>query len=138
MSGFRTEHCQEAKKAAIISAVSKKLIKFKRGDGKTFNDDPFDLASRGILHIEKDSFNAWAEQFADAHIIEKPLGTRERETLLAIIAVLCREAKLDYTKHAKTAGMIQGTAATMGVSIGETTIEGHLKKIPNVLKERMY
>ena len=67
----------------------------------------------------------------------KPLMTRERETLLTIIAVLCKEAKLDYTKHAKTAGFIQSTAAIMGVAIGETTIENHLKKIPDALATRM-
>jgi hypothetical protein len=69
--------------------------------------------------------------------IERPLGTRERDTLLTIIAVLCQDAGYDYTKAAKTAGMIQGTATGMGVSIGETTIEGHLKKIPDALATRM-
>jgi hypothetical protein len=69
--------------------------------------------------------------------VEKPLGPTERNTLLTIIAVLCKESKLDYTKHAKTAGLIQSTAAKMGVSIGETTIEGHLKKIPDALGTRM-
>jgi hypothetical protein len=70
-------------------------------------------------------------------LLDKPLTTRERETLLTIIAALCKEAKLDYTKHSKTAGLIQSTAATMGLSIGETTIEGHLKKIPDALATRM-
>ena len=56
---------------------------------------------------------------------------------MTIIAVLCKEAKLDYAKAAKTAGLIQSTAAGMGLSIGETTIEGHLKKIPNALATRM-
>ena len=68
---------------------------------------------------------------------EKPLGNRERDTLLAIIAVLCKEAKLDYSKSAKTAGSIQRLADDMNISIGETTIEGHLKKIPNALASRM-
>ena len=68
---------------------------------------------------------------------EKPLSNRERNTLLTIVAVLCNEAKIDYTKHAKTAGLIQSTAAGMGLSIGETTIEGHLKKIPDALATRM-
>ena len=134
MSGFNTSHCRDAKQAAIISAIEKKLIKFRRGDGKTFEDDFFELAARGLLQIERNSFNVWAEQFSDGPIIDKPLGNRERETLLTIIAALCKEAKLDYTKHAKTAGLIQGTAASMGLSIGETTIEGHLKKISIVLK----
>lgn len=68
---------------------------------------------------------------------DRPLASRERNTLLAIIAALCKEAKLDYTRHAKTAGLIQATAARMGVDIGETTIEGHLKKIPDALATRM-
>lgn len=136
LSGFNTEHCREAKKAAICSAVGKGIIKYRRGDGKNWDDDAFELASRGILQIEKDSFNLWAEQFADAPVIEKPLGNRERDTLLSIIAVLCKEAKLDHTKHAKTAGFIQGAASSMGVALGETTIEGHLKKIPTVLRTR--
>ena len=74
---------------------------------------------------------------SDSNISEKPLATRERNTLLTIIAVLCKEAKLDYSKPAKTAGMIQSTAASMGLSIGESTIEAHLKKIPNAIAGRM-
>jgi hypothetical protein len=69
--------------------------------------------------------------------LEKPLSTTERNTLLTIIAVLCKEAKLNHVKHSKTAGLIQSTAAGMGISIGETTIENHLKKIPNALAGRM-
>jgi hypothetical protein len=77
------------------------------------------------------------DELHTANIAEKPLGTIERNTLLAIIAVLCKEAGYDPSKHAKTAGLIQGTAAGMGLSIGETTIEDHLKKIPNALATRM-
>lgn len=73
----------------------------------------------------------------DSDALEKPLNTRERNTLLTIIAALCKEAKLDHTKSAKTANLIQSTAARMGLSIGESTIEGHLKKIPNALASRM-
>lgn len=68
---------------------------------------------------------------------DKPLVTKERNTLLTIIAVLCKESNLDYTTHAKTAGLIQSTAVGMGLSIGETTIENHLKKIPDALVSRM-
>lgn len=68
---------------------------------------------------------------------DTPLGARERNTLLCIIGALCKEAKFDYKTHAKTAGLIQSTAAGMGVSIGETTIEGHLKKISTALASRM-
>ena len=70
-------------------------------------------------------------------ISEVPLQTKERNTLLTIIAVLCKDAGYDHTKHAKTAGLILSTAAKMGIEIGETTIEGHLKKIPDALATRM-
>lgn len=67
----------------------------------------------------------------------RPVETKERNTLLCIIAALCTEAKIPYDKPAKAAGYIQSTAAKMGVSIGETTIEGHLKKIIYALPTRM-
>ena len=69
--------------------------------------------------------------------IDKPMTTVERNTLLTIIGVLCKEARIPYDKPAKAAGMIQSTAATMGVSISETGIENHLKKIPYALESRM-
>lgn len=65
------------------------------------------------------------------------LATNERNTLLVIIAALCLEARIDYTKPAKAAGAILHTADGMGVKIGETTIERHLKKIPDALEARM-
>lgn len=67
----------------------------------------------------------------------KPLGTKERNTLLAIIGVLCKEAHLDHTKPSKTAALIQSAADQMGIALGETTIEGHLKKVPDALLTRM-
>lgn len=110
------------------------------------------------LQADRDALKARivkAEEWAKAMIAEKndlrdlnaslatqvketdPIDTRERNTLLTIIATLCKEAKIDYTKPAKAAALIQGTAALMQVSIGETTIEGHLKKIPEALATRM-
>ena len=67
----------------------------------------------------------------------KELGKRERETLLTIIAVLCKQAGVDFTKAAKSAVSIQSTAHQMGLSLGETTIEKHLKNIPDALTGRM-
>ena len=64
---------------------------------------------------------------------DRPLNGRERDTLLTIVAALCKEAKIPYDKPAKAAGLIQGIAATMDISIGETTIENHLKRVPNAI-----
>jgi hypothetical protein len=68
--------------------------------------------------------------------IDKPLGTRERNGLLIVIAALCKDARYDYTKHASTARKIHDTVLNMEVSLGESTIEGYLKKIPTVLEDR--
>ena len=67
---------------------------------------------------------------------EMPLSTKQMNTLLSIIGVLCKEAKYDYASHSKTAAAIQSKAAQIGVHLGETTIEGYLKKIPNALAAR--
>lgn len=72
----------------------------------------------------------------DGAASDKPITTKEKNTLLIIIAALCKEAKIDYAKASKTASLIQGVADRMGVSIGETTIEGYLKKIPDALGSR--
>jgi hypothetical protein len=68
---------------------------------------------------------------------DPPLRTRERNTLLSIIAILCGEAKYDYTRPAKVASLIKKKAEEMGLTIGESTIESHLKRIPDALEVRM-
>lgn len=68
---------------------------------------------------------------------DRPLGKRERETLLVIIAILCKDAGYDYKKVSKTTSLIQNTAANMGISIGDSTIDSHLKKIPDALATHM-
>jgi len=100
---------------------------------KEFENEGLDAAVLEILSLraklEKSKINSIEA--------EKPLAKRERDSLLTIIAALCQDAKFDHNKSAKTAGLIQSTAAKMGVSIGETTIEEHLKKIPHALATRM-
>lgn len=137
LSGQDQEACREAKKHAVLSAIRRGEIGYLRRDGKPFDDDVDELVRRGQLLIEKDSFNKWAAQFADAPVMEKPMGNRERETLLTIIGLVCKEAKLDFTKASKAASFVAGIAQQQGISIGETTIEGHLKKVQEALASRM-
>ena len=72
-----------------------------------------------------------------AREVERPMTNRERRSLLTIIAALCKEAKYDYERHSKTAGLIQRACETMGLAIGETTIEQHLKRIPDAIRPRL-
>lgn len=64
------------------------------------------------------------------------LKTRERNTLLAIIAALCKEARIDYAKPAAAAATIKNVTMLMGMNVGETTIEEHLKRIPEAIEAR--
>ena len=66
----------------------------------------------------------------------RPVGTRERNTLLTIIAALSSEAKIDYRTPAKAANLICSAAAGLGVSLGETTVEGYLKRVPAALEAK--
>lgn len=70
-------------------------------------------------------------------VAEKPLGSKERNGLVSALGVACRLAKLDYTRPAKTAGLIADEAARMGVHLPESTVENYLKRIPDTLQSRM-
>jgi len=95
-----------------------------------------DVTNEKFMELLRDNI-ALRDGGRKAVTADLPLKERERDTLLTIIAALCKEAKIPYDKPAKAAGLIKSTAATMGASIGETTIEGHLKKIPDALATRM-
>ena len=97
-----------------------------------------DVKNQGMFEIgEVLSFEAL--NGGDQHVgkVDSKLSDKERGTLLRIIGILCKEARLDITKHAKTAGLIANMAASMGVAIAETTVENHIKGVPAALADRM-
>lgn len=95
------------------------------------------LSDAVVFVVRIESLTKLLSTLSVGNSLDTEMSTRERRTLLTIIGVLCKEAKLDYKTHSKTAGYIESTAAKMGVSIGESTIESHLKKIPDALETRM-
>lgn len=109
LSGFETQKFSRHEVARWLSAIGVPTIYH------------FNLGSKG----------------ANAQV-EKPLGNSERNTLLIIIAALCNDLGYDYKKAAKTAAVICGAVHGMvDKPLGETTIEGYLKKIPEALATRM-
>lgn len=74
-----------------------------------------------------------ANQNRDPEEAEKPISSRERYSLMAIIATLIGECNWDYRRAAKTASEIYRSANLAGIQIGETTIENHLKRIDAAL-----
>jgi hypothetical protein len=69
-------------------------------------------------------------------VAERPVGIRERTTLLTVIGALASAAKLDLSKTSKSAQAIEAMTAKLGVRIAARTIEEHLKRIPEALERR--
>lgn len=67
----------------------------------------------------------------------KPLATRERDTLLTIIAAMARAAKIDVSQPGKAALSIEAITDELGAHVSKRAIEDHLKKIPDALGTRM-
>lgn len=67
----------------------------------------------------------------------KPLiAIRERETLLIIISALAKEAGIDINKISKAGVVIESLTQQLGSTVSATTIERHLKQIPQALENR--
>lgn len=67
---------------------------------------------------------------------EKPLGKRERDTLLVIIAALAKLAKMDVSKPSNAAKKIESQTLLMGARVAERTILDHLNRIPEAMEDR--
>lgn len=79
----------------------------------------------------------FAQTTGDVGPIDKPLRATERNALLSIIAVLCADSGFDTERAAKTAAIIKNRADFAGIDLGETTVENHLKKIPDAITRRL-
>ena len=99
------------------------------------------LPDDSVLVVRTSELSRFVQSVAEeSETIEKPLSTRERDTLLTIIAVLAKAAKApldDYSKPGKAAGYIEGLTDEFGAHVSKRAIEDHLKKIPDALGTRM-
>ena len=68
--------------------------------------------------------------------LDKPLMTRERATLLTIMAALARAADIDISKASKAGDTIEALTIELGARVSARTIENHLKRIPDALERR--
>lgn len=70
----------------------------------------------------------------DGNTKEKVLATRERTSLLAIIAALASEADIDIKSPSKSAQTIENITQRLGSRVAARTIEEHLKRVPDALE----
>lgn len=73
---------------------------------------------------------------AERASIPKPLGPRERTTLLTIAAALAQMAKVNIAKPSSAAASIERQTELMGSRVAARTIEEHLKRMPEALATR--
>lgn len=65
---------------------------------------------------------------------EKPMGQRERTTLLVLIAALAKMNKIDVTKPSSVAVAIASQTDLLGAAVAARAIENHLNLIPEALE----
>jgi hypothetical protein len=98
---------------------------------------PYLLEHGVFMPKEVARVEAFGEGQSESKNTEKPLSTRERDTLLTIIAALAREAKIKVDLPGRAAIFIEGLTDSMGTHVSKRAIEEHLKKIPDALATRM-
>lgn len=66
----------------------------------------------------------------------RSLATRERTTLLTIIAGFCKHAKIDVSKPSAASVAIEVLTQEINAGVSARTIEDHLRSIPDALERR--
>lgn len=77
-----------------------------------------------------------ANPAAQSNSDDRSVGTRERNTLLSVIRVLCSIAALPLEHPSKAAEAIGAEADRLGVTLPRRTIEEKLKQIPDAVAAR--
>jgi hypothetical protein len=68
--------------------------------------------------------------------LDRPLATRERRSLLVVIAALCKRYGVDYADRGTTQA-VHKMVELMGAKLGEDTIREILAQIPEALESRV-
>lgn len=121
-------------------------VKFLQENDHEYIDDhiyvpavSFPVESNLIITIQE--LDRFIDGFNSDSVIDdqnaKPLGSREKNTLLVLIATLCKESNIDYSKRGIASAITLATEK-MGVKISEDTIRKVLKEIPNALESKKH
>jgi hypothetical protein len=107
------------------------------------HDHPFNfypatgLPADSVLVVKISSLHAFEARLSEpSEKAEKPIGGRERNTLLVIVAALCKLAKIDVNRSSAAGKTIESETVAMGARVPSRTIEEHLKRIPEALDAR--
>jgi hypothetical protein len=113
-----------------------------RGESGMFPRPPSEFPQGSVLAIRRSMLESFIRQHAPTpsaqtkEVADKPLGARERATLLTIIAAFAKALAIDVSKASKAAEAIEAITIDLGIRIPARTIEGHLKRIPDAIQRR--
>lgn len=104
-----------------------KYLKVKKSQTDEQNYYPSGgLPSEGVLVVRTKAIMDFLNSLEEG--VEKLLSTKERHTMLVIIAALCKEANIDYSQRG-IASAIQHLTENIGSPITDDTIRSVLKQI---------
>ena len=89
------------------------------------------VTPRAIIEFEQKQGNQSDSGDSAGERVAKPLGTTERNTLLVIIAALCKELDIDPTERG-AAKKIEVYTDKFGRHVSDDAIKKHLDKIPDL------
>jgi hypothetical protein len=98
-------------------------------DGGIPNDSHLVVRTEALRELEETLSDAEKPK-------EKPLGKRERDTLLVIIRALANMAKLNLNTPSAAAASIESETAKMGARVAARTIENHLNSAREACEDR--
>jgi len=111
----------QAERDTLKNRVNKAIEKFK-----TLRQE------KESIEAERDALRGIVDKTAEA---EKLLSTKERHTMLVIIAALCKEANIDYRQRG-VANAIQHLTENIGSPVTDDTIRSVLKQINEAVDVR--
>jgi len=88
-----------------------------------------------VLIVRSSEITHFIEYLEDEHKEEKPLTTNERNSLLVLIATLCKEAKVDWNQRGITASLVAMTSLA-GTPLSPDTVLKIVKQIDPAIESR--
>lgn len=127
-----TEFVPEAARAILLNRGEESFLLLSSDDPE--DETPASRLPKGFEFVVRtQALKAFAETMRPGS--DKPLGTREKRTLLVIIASLCDELGIKYLDRGAAKQIAKATEET-GTPVSEETIKKLLDAIPDALESR--
>jgi hypothetical protein len=87
------------------------------------------LPDHALLLLRRDELEQLRRDQSEDELPEKPLDTRLRENLYAMIAALCQLGKLDMNPKSGLVAAIEAETMKLGHHVEERTVQTHLSRV---------